>query len=112
LIAFVVGSLYLFEGNGGIEIAVSLPLIVAAALTTALLIFAIVGAAIVTRKRPAATGAEELIGSRGQVIEWQGAGGSVRVHGEIWKARAQAPLQPGASVRVVGREGLVLIVEP
>jgi membrane-bound serine protease (ClpP class) len=36
----------------------------------------------------------------------------VRVHGEIWRARAQQPLQAGERIRVVEREGLVLVVEP
>jgi membrane-bound serine protease (ClpP class) len=113
LAAFIVGAIYLFEGNGeGIEIGVSLPLIAAAALTTAVLIFAIVGAAVKVRGRPPSAGSEQLIGSRGEVVAWDGTRGSVRVQGEIWNARAKAPLQPGDAVRVVGREGLTLIVEP
>jgi membrane-bound ClpP family serine protease len=31
--------------------------------------------------------------------------------GEIWRARSKRPLQPGARVKVVDRDGLVLIVE-
>jgi membrane-bound serine protease (ClpP class) len=46
------------------------------------------------------------------VVDWEDAAGHVRVHGEIWAARGTRPLQPGASVRIVQREGLTLIVEP
>lgn len=112
LIAFVVGSIFLFEGaDTDIEVSVSLPVVFGVAATTAGLIFGIVGAAIQARKRPATTGAEEIIGSRGQVIDWQGERGRVRVHGEIWSARAGRALKPKDAVRVVGREGLTLIVE-
>jgi len=53
-----------------------------------------------------------MIGMRGQVVDWSGSRGSVRVHGEIWAARASAPLTADAGVRVAGREGMTLIVEP
>jgi membrane protein implicated in regulation of membrane protease activity len=36
----------------------------------------------------------------------------MRIRGEIWAARAAKPLQPGTRVKVVARDGLVLIVEP
>jgi membrane-bound ClpP family serine protease len=38
--------------------------------------------------------------------------GSIYALGELWTARADKPLKPGTKVRVTGREGLVLIVEP
>ena len=49
---------------------------------------------------------------RGEVVDWSDVRGSVRVHGEIWSARSKRPLQVNDTVRVVGREGLTLIVEP
>ena len=113
IVAFVTGAFFLFEPSGAdIEIKVSLPLILGAAATTAALLLFVGGAAIKTRRRPPTTGAEEMIGSRGQVVDWRDSAGHIRVHGEIWAARGNGPLQPGASVRVVAREGLTLIVEP
>ena len=38
--------------------------------------------------------------------------GSVYVAGELWSARSQRPLDVGASVRVQGKDGLILEVEP
>jgi membrane-bound serine protease (ClpP class) len=112
LTAFIVGSIYLFEGgNGGVEFAVSLPLILGAAAVTAVLIFAIVGAAMKSRARPPASGSEQLIGGRAEVLDWNGSSGSVRVQGEIWNARGHKALQPHDAVRIVGRDGLTLIVE-
>ncbi|MCZ7656513.1 MAG: nodulation protein NfeD [Xanthobacteraceae bacterium] len=113
LAAFVVGSVFLFEGaDADIDFAVSLPLIVGASLTSAALAFFVIGAALKARQRPPATGAEEMIGISGQVVEWAGDRGRVRVHGEVWSARARVALAPRQPVRVVAREGLTLIVEP
>jgi membrane-bound serine protease (ClpP class) len=112
LAAFVVGSYFLFEGAGSdIKFAVSLPLIAGMAITTAALIFGVIAAAMRARKRPAVTGAEQVIGAIARVIDWQGDRGHVRFEGEIWNARSGRPQPVGAAVRVVGREGLTLVVE-
>ena len=69
------------------------------------------------RRRPVVSGREEMVGSAGQVVEWAGTEGRIRVHGEIWRARA-APrptaggVAPGHAVRVVAIDGLMLTVEP
>jgi membrane-bound serine protease (ClpP class) len=38
--------------------------------------------------------------------------GSVQVAGELWSARSDRPIPAGSQVRVLGREGFVLSVEP
>jgi membrane-bound serine protease (ClpP class) len=113
LIAFVVGSLFLFESGGpGIDRRVSLGVIAGTAIACAGLSFFVLGAALRARNRPAVTGDAELIGSRATVMEWSGDRGLVRVHGEVWSARGAKPVDNGATVRVAAREGLVLTVEP
>jgi membrane-bound serine protease (ClpP class) len=113
LAAFIVGGLFLFEGGDtDIEFAVSRWLIFGSAIATAGMIVAIGGAAWSARKRAPVTGSEQLIGMRGEVVSWSDLRGNVRVVGEIWSARADRPLQVNDAVRVVGREGLTLIVEP
>jgi membrane-bound serine protease (ClpP class) len=113
LAAFIVGGLFLFEGGDtDIEFAVSRWLIFGSAIATAGMIVAIGGAAWSARKRAPVTGSEQMIGMRGEVVGWSDGRGSVRVHGEIWSARANRPLQVNDTIRVVGREGLTLIVEP
>jgi membrane-bound serine protease (ClpP class) len=112
LAAFIVGGYFLIETAGAdINIAVSLPLILGMAATTAALSFVVVAAAVKARQRAPATGAEQIIGSAAQVIAWEGKHGRVRVLGEVWSARAARPVQAGDTVHVVGREGLTLIVE-
>ncbi|MBB5517717.1 NfeD family protein [Amphiplicatus metriothermophilus] len=54
--------------------------------------------------------ADEWGGERVTVTEWSGAEGYVRAGGELWRARAAAPLAPGEEVEVVRRAGLVLEV--
>lgn len=64
------------------------------------------------RAQPIVSGAEQMLGSPGSVVSWSGDGGEVRTHGEIWRARAAAALEPGARVRVTSIDGLTLMVEP
>jgi membrane protein implicated in regulation of membrane protease activity len=64
------------------------------------------------RRYRVTTGAEGMIGERGEVIEATGADtGRVRVYGEIWAARSRARLAPSARVRVTAVKGLTLEVE-
>ena len=57
-------------------------------------------------------GAETLIGARAVVASSCRPAGQVRVQGELWRARCEAGADLGETVRVVGREGLTLLVEP
>ncbi len=52
-----------------------------------------------------------LIGQQGESktpVERQG---SVQVAGELWSARSEKPIPAGSAIRVLGREGFVLIIE-
>ena len=57
-------------------------------------------------------GAETLIGSSAQVVAECRPLGQVRVHGELWRARCDAGADVGETARIVGREGLTLLIEP
>ena len=58
------------------------------------------------------TGAEGMVGQRGEAIEGFVDGkGRVRVYGEIWAARAAVPLGAGDPVRVRSVDNLTLEVE-
>ena len=113
LIAFVAGSIFLYNPRGAdIEIAVSWPAIVVASAVSALFMFGVLGFAMRARKAAVVTGVEEMLGSEARVLDWQGERGHVRAHGEIWRARADRALEPGATVRVRQVDGLTLVVEP
>lgn len=109
--AFVVGSVMLMDADApGFQVYV--PLIAAIAIVSAGL-FVFVGSMMMrARQRAVVTGPEEMIGMTGEVLSWSGQTGRVRTHGEVWQARAANELAPGSRVRILERDGLVLLVEP
>lgn len=64
------------------------------------------------RKRKLSTGLESMVGDSAEIVEWKGQQGSVRVQGEIWKARAEQPLslKKNEKVQVSAVDGLTLII--
>lgn len=113
LVAFVVGAFFLYEPEGSdIDISVSIPVIIGTAAASAGLSFLVFGAAMKARNRPAVTGSEQLLQSRGTVIDWENGSGHVRVLGEVWSARGEGIFKHGDAVRVSARDGLTLTVEP
>lgn len=114
-VAFLLGGLFLFDPAGAdIDFSVAWPVLIAAVVTNALLLFGLVGMIMRVRRRKVVTGAEQMIGLEGEVLDWQageqGGRGRIRVHGEIWSARASQPLGAGTRVRVDRRDGLTLHV--
>jgi membrane-bound serine protease (ClpP class) len=65
-----------------------------------------------SQRRRIQAGAETLIGARAEVVSPCRPTGQVRLVGELWQARCEAGVEPGETVRVTGREGLTLLVEP
>jgi len=113
VVSFILGGLFLFDPSGAdIDFAVAWPVVVGAAIANALLLIGVLGMFLRVRRRKVVTGAEELIGMEGRVVDWSPGGGRVHLHGEIWSARAAAPLAPGTAVQVERRDGLTLYVEP
>ena len=112
-IAFVIGSLMLFDPAGeNYQVSLRVALIVAATMA------ALVGLAalkiVQVRREPVVTGESELIGQIGVVRQALDPEGFVFVHGELWRARTEGqPVPPGETVRVEGLdEGLTLKVAP
>ena len=56
-------------------------------------------------------GPQTLIGQTATVVSACAPDGQVRVSGEIWAARCEGGADEGESVKIVGRNGLVLAVE-
>ena len=110
LIAFIVGSLILFSGAPGIEVA--LPLIGGLATVGGLVILGIVYLAIRARRSPVVTGTQAMLGAVVEAAADFAAQGRVRYGGEMWNASSSAPLKAGQAARVVKVEGLTLWVEP
>ncbi len=108
--AFVIGSVLLLDtdipGFGISWLLIAATTAVSAGMS--LLVFAML---LKSRRRAVVTGQEEMIGSAGRVIDWDGNTGRVRIHGEIWSARSGGALQPDDNVRVREIEGLILEVD-
>ena len=111
LIAFIVGSLILFDTDvPGMN--VSRPLIAAFATVGGLMILGIVFMATRAMRHPVATGTEGMIGADAEVVADFTGKGRVRYGGELWNARSNAALHAGELARIVRVEGLTLWVEP
>jgi membrane-bound serine protease (ClpP class) len=111
LTAFIIGSVMLIDTDlpgYGIPWA----LIVPVALASGLFSFFVVGMAIKARARPVVTGAEEMIGAHGEILDDMEHEGWARVHSEQWRVRSRVPLKRGSTVRVRARHDLTLDVEP
>jgi membrane-bound serine protease (ClpP class) len=112
-VAFVIGSLMLFDPAGeNYQVSLRVALIVAA--TMAALVGLAVAKIVQVRRAPVVTGQPELIGQVGVVRQALDPEGLVFVHGELWRARTSGePVPPGGAVRVEGLDdGLTLTVSP
>ena len=63
------------------------------------------------RRAKVVTGAENLLGAVGKAVEPLDPEGHIRVHGELWQARAGETVPSGTRVRVVALDGLTVEVE-
>lgn len=112
---FALGSLFLFSGDGS-DLRLS-PWVLVGVIGSTTGLFAVVLRAVYrsVRYRPV-IGRDAMLGrvatARGRLSPT----GSVEVEGEIWRARladrTAGAVEPGASVRVVGIDGLTLTVAP
>ena len=111
VVAFAVGSLFLFSGDApGFELSWA---VVASATAVSLALFAIALAAVWrSHRRTVATGDAALVGSAGEVVRWGEQGGEIQVKGERWRATSAAPLAPGQRVRILARHDLTLVIAP
>jgi membrane-bound serine protease (ClpP class) len=111
LIAFILGSLFLFD-PAETGLAIDRGLIASAAAAVGLvMLFLAAMVARAMRQRPT-TGREALIGAIGEARGRLAPRGTVFVHGELWRAEADRPVETGARVRVTAVDGLTLRVEP
>ncbi len=112
-VAFVVGSLMLFDPAGeSYQVSLTVALVVAG--TMALMVGLVVAKLVQVRRAEVVTGQEELMGEVGVVRQALDPVGLVFVHGELWRARTDGDsIPPGEQVRVQGLDdALTLTVAP
>ena len=111
LIAFVIGSVILFDRDELPGVEVPYGVIAGVAAASAVFVFLVLAGAIKNRRRPVVTGREHLIGAQAEALDdFQGEGWA-RVQGETWRVRAGAPVRRGQRLRVKAIDGLTLTVE-
>lgn len=111
VIAFVIGSVMLIDTDTP-GFGIPIGLIGSVAIVNVVFVLVVFRLAVKARQRPVVSGAEQLLGAHGEIIDAGTEGAWVWVHSERWRVTAAMPLHSGQSVRVVGRSGLVLQVEP
>ena len=110
IVAMSLGALMLIDSpEEYLRIPVSTILFVVG--TTAGLFLFVVGAAVRSVGRKPVSGREGLLGAIGTAKGRIDPAGTVFVQGTLWSARSAVPIEAGATVRVVGIEGLRLTVE-
>ena len=111
LIAFVIGSVILFDEERLPGVEVPYGVIAGVAAASAAFVFFVFAAAIQNRRRPVVTGREHLIGAPAEALDDFEGEGWARVQGETWRVRAAAPVRRGQRLRVKAIDGLILTVE-
>ncbi|MCP9438636.1 MAG: nodulation protein NfeD [Nitrospira sp.] len=111
VISMILGSLMLIKSDAEffrISWSVIVPVIIA---TAAVSLF-IVGMGVRALRRSPQTGSEGMIGAIGVAKTALHPDGKLMIHGELWDAVSDSPLEPGATAKVLRVEGLKLYVTP
>jgi membrane-bound serine protease (ClpP class) len=111
LLGVIIGSVYLFPSKGWLPAVNPLVALVVSVLSAGFLWLAVRKGMQAHHARPLQD-LSTLIGKTGQAKTRVEDDGSVQVAGELWSARSEKPIPAGSRVRVVSREGFVLIVTP
>jgi len=111
VIAFVIGSVMLFNTGGGAPL-VNPGVIAGVAFGAIVFLGAILVMVMRTRRARLASGDQPMLDASGEVVTGTDAHGDgwAMINGERWQIRADEELPPGTHVRVVRRDGLLLWV--
>jgi membrane-bound serine protease (ClpP class) len=109
LLGVIIGSVYLFPSSGWLPAVNPVVALVVSVLSAGFL-WLVVRKGIQAHHARPLQDLSTLIGKIGQAKTRIDEEGSVQMAGELWSARSEKPIPPGSRVRVVSREGFVLIV--
>jgi len=110
IVVLVIGSIFLFPSQSGGP-AVNLFVAFVASILVAGFLWIAVRKSIQAAQTKPAHDLETLVGQTGEAKTKILEEGSVQVAGELWTARSEKLIKAGSPIRVVRREGFVLIVE-
>ena len=109
--SMILGSLMLIKTDAEflqLSWGMIMPVVAFAAIATMF----IVGMAVRAMHRQPMTGSEGMVGSIGVAKTVLAPQGQLAIHGELWEAVSERPLQPGDQAEVTRVEGLTLFVKP
>ncbi|MEW5008856.1 MAG: nodulation protein NfeD [Cycloclasticus sp.] len=112
VVAFVIGSIILIDTNVLPGYGVNLGLIAGFAVSSSIFFSLAFGLVFKARRQPIVSGQEQMIGAVCEVIDTFKHRGRVRIHGEVWNARSQTPMQQGEKATVFAINGLILDIGP
>ena len=107
VIAFVFGSIILMDTESK-SFQIALPLIMAVAAFSVLLLVIIVGMLMRSRRVEPVSGDSAMLGEMVEVMEDFAETGLVRVHGELWLAVTERPVKKGQLLPIKAINGLEL----
>ena len=109
IVGLTLGSIFFFPAQDGL-VSVDLPLAIVTTLAySAFLWFSARKVLEISAVRPVHE-LSGLIGQRGEAKTAISEDGSVQVAGELWSARSETLVAAGSPIKVIGREGFVLVV--
>jgi membrane-bound serine protease (ClpP class) len=109
LIAFVIGSIILFDTDST-DYTISRPLIGSIAILSLVIFIWVIDLFVKIRSRSVVSGREEMLGHQGKCLDNEGGQLRIYIHSEIWNAQASTPIKLGQQVKVIGMNGLLLEV--
>ena len=111
ILAFVIGSTYLFRGEPAWAPAVNPLLALVVSITCGVYLWIAVRKGLEAEAMRPAHDLQSLIGAEGETRSEVLEEGTVQVNGELWSARSHAYIPAGRRVRVTRRKGMVLEIE-
>lgn len=112
LVAFVIGSAYLFQGASVWQPGVNPILAIIASIIASGYLWIASTKVLETEKLKPKHDLSKLIGVVGEARTDIHTEGSIQLGSELWSARSEIPIPSGSKVRVTKREGFILEVEP
>jgi membrane-bound serine protease (ClpP class) len=109
--SMILGSLMLMKTDAEF-LQLSWGMIVPVVAFAAIATMFIVGMAVRVMHRQPMTGSEGMVGSIGVAKTALAPQGQLAIHGELWEAVSEHPLQPGDQAEVTRVQGLTLYVKP